>query len=255
MTSREENLIYLVIGFFCGLYLFYRGFKDLQKKRMIENTPTSKIRGLAMGIIEIYGTVIPSPGNLLKSPLTQKECVYYRYTIEEYRSSGKRGRWVIVKSAVESNYFYVKDETGMVLVWPKDADIDIPPDFSFESGLGKDPPPQIKQFLKTNNLSFEGFLGINKSMRYKEYYIAASDKLYIMGTAGKNPFTETATNTNNQAGIMIQKGTNNKFFYISDKPEKEVLKSMKWKVFAGVYGGAALSVGCLFILFLYFGML
>ena len=38
-----------------GSYLFYRGFSLLQRKRLILNTPQSKIRSASMGLVEISG--------------------------------------------------------------------------------------------------------------------------------------------------------------------------------------------------------
>ena len=38
-----------------------------------------------MGLVEIYGEVIPSKGHLLKSPFSNHDCVYYKYEIQELR--------------------------------------------------------------------------------------------------------------------------------------------------------------------------
>jgi hypothetical protein len=39
--SRNDGIIIAVIGAFAGVYLFYRGFRLLQRKRLILNTPAS----------------------------------------------------------------------------------------------------------------------------------------------------------------------------------------------------------------------
>ena len=50
---RSDNLwICAALGACGGLYLFYRGFRILQRKRLIVNTPTSKIRSAALGLVE-----------------------------------------------------------------------------------------------------------------------------------------------------------------------------------------------------------
>jgi hypothetical protein len=140
-----------------------------------------------------------------------------------------------------------------VLVDPAEANIDIPADFKFKSHWGKEPPQSIKKFLKKNNLDFETFLGTNKNMRYNEYFIAPKDKLYILGSAGDNPYVEDATGQQNVDDIMIQKGRE-KIYYISDKSEAEVLKKFKWKVIGGLFGGGALIVGCLAIILIHLGV-
>ncbi|MBS3097168.1 hypothetical protein J4209_00065 [Candidatus Woesearchaeota archaeon] len=246
-------LTYSLIGLGFGIYLFVSGFRWFREKRLIENMPTSKIRSIAMGMVEIFGEAFPQKGKALKSPFSNNDCVYYRYTIEEYRSSGKSSKWVIVKKGESRTYFYLKDETGSVLIDPKGAKIDIPKDFEFNSSLGKDPPDKIKSFLKSNGVGFEGLFGMNKTMRYIEHFIAPRDKVYIMGTAGDNPFVEEGSSQRNEMDIMMQKGKD--FYYISDKPEKDVLKLYGWWVIGGLFGGSALIVGCLFVIFAYIGIL
>ncbi len=250
----ERLFFYSVIGFFAGLYLFYRGFAWLRQKNMIENIPTSKIRGLAMGIAEIYGRVIPAKGKILKSPLSNKDCVYYRYAIEEYRRSGKYSSWVVINQGKDMICFFLEDKTGKVLVDPEGAQIDIPADFHAGSGFGKDPPYSVRNFLKKNRIGFEGLLGMNRRMRYTEYFIAPGDRIYALGTAADNPYVEESASAFSSADIMVQKGKNSDFYYISDSPEKDIVKKFAWKVYGGLFGGALLIVFCLSVIFIYLGV-
>ena len=207
-----------------------------------------------MGLVEIFGNVIPGKGKILKSPLSNSDCVYYNYKIEEYRRSGKSSHWVTRKHGKESVPFYLKDSTGIVLIDPNHAEVDVNRDFIFKSGLGKDPPETVKKFLQKSNLRFEGLLGMNKTMRYTEYFIAPNDKLYIIGTADDNPYVEEATGQSNVEDIMIQKGKNNPFYYISDNPEKKVLNRFRNKMLLGLIGGPALSVIGLILVLLFLGL-
>ncbi len=255
MASSGSNIFgYSIIGFFAGLYLFFSGLLSLKRKMLIENTPTSKIRSLAMGLVEVYGEVVPAQGKILKSPFSNSDCVYCRYTVEEYRSSGKSHYWAVVNSGEYGTYFFLRDDTGVVLVSPTGAEVDIPMDSEYDSSLGKDPPEQVKTFLKSAGIGFEGLFGINKTMRYLEYLIAPRDKLYVMGTAGDNPFVEDATAVQGVADIMVQRGGKENIYYIADKPEKRVLDDLKSKVY-GIYIGAALSVACLFIILKYLNLI
>ncbi|MFH1770987.1 MAG: hypothetical protein ABH828_05545 [archaeon] len=95
----------------------------MKQKQMIENIPTSKIRSIAMGLVEIKGIAEPFRKKLLKSPFSEKDCVYYRYTVEEYRSSGKNSRWVTIASGQSNDFFNLTDDTGTVLVDPKGAEV------------------------------------------------------------------------------------------------------------------------------------
>lgn len=240
-----QFLMVRVILIIFGIGLFIWALNSFRKKRLIENIPTSKIRSIAMGLVEIYGEVLPEEDNILKSPFSQNDCVYYKYKIDELRSTGKSTNWVTIRKGWNYCYFYLKDDTGMVLVDPANAKIDIPVDNVFKSGLGKDPSDKVKQFLQKENVAFEGFLlGINKTMRYTEYFIAPKDKLYIMGTATDNPFVKDASTEKGVEDVIIKKGKNEKFYYISDKPERMILNHLRLIVACGfVFGSLSIILG------------
>jgi hypothetical protein len=219
---EDITMIIGVLLVFIGLAVFIIGFIFFRKKRLIENIPTSKIRSIAMGLVEIFGQVIPIKERIFKSPFTEKQCVYYQFTIEEYQSSGKNSHWVTIKKGEQRCLFYLKDDTGKVMIDPTGATIEARKDFEYQSGLGKDPPEQVIRFLSANNLTHEGFFGLNKTMRYRETIIIPDDTLYIMGTAGENPFNKEGTEDHADS-IIIQKGKYEKEYYISDKSEKQIL--------------------------------
>jgi len=231
-----------------GIPAFVKGFKWLSRKRLIENTPTSKVRSLAMGLVEVFGEAVPWKEKL-EAPLSKKDCVYYKYLIEEYRRSGKSGHYVVIDKGESQSPFLLKDETGMVLIDPKDAEIGISPDLKIESS--KDPPENIKLFLASRGLKYEGFLGINKQMRYQEWHLAPGDELYIMGTAENYPSGETMTKKGT-ANMIIRKGKYEKFYYISDRPEKTVLKSLHRRVIGGIIGGGSLIIAATILLLFIF---
>ncbi len=240
----------VILALGLGIYLFYSGFRQMREKRLIENTPTSKVRSLAMGMVEVFGEAFPSKGKLFKSPFSGKDCVWCKWAVDDYRSSGKSSHWQTIRSGLLSDCFFLRDDTGTVLVDPNKANVDVPVHFQAESGSFKGKlPATAVSFLKEEGISTTGFLGLSKKLRLEEHYIEPGEKIYVMGTAGDNPFVEEGSSQKNEADVMIQKGKG--FYYISDKPEKDVLKKYKWKVAGGLFGGAGLIVVCLFIIFAY----
>lgn len=220
---------------------------------MIKDTPTSTVRGLAIGPVEVYGAAAKAQ-RILLSPFSQKECVYYKFTIEEYRSNGKNSHWVVTKRGIENTPFFIKDKTGTVLVDPVGANIDIPLDNEFNSSTFKDIPKEVKKYCKNNGVRYEAFFG-RRRMRFREYFLAPGDKVYVLGTADKNPYVKEGTAQVGYENIMIQKGGNNSFFYISDKSEEEILSTFTWKVIGGLWGGGVMIIFSVFILFLLFNIL
>ena len=249
MSSSFDLIIPFIFLIVAGIIFLIWGLLSFKMKRLIENIPTSKIRSIAMGLVEIYGEVKPLKDNILKSPFSNNDCVYYKYSIEELRQSGKSASWVTIKKGEEERLFYLKDETGSVLIDLTGAKIDIPTDNVFDSSLGRDPPETVKQFLYTRNIAWEGFLfGVNKTMKYTEYFIAPGDKLYIMGTADDNPYVKDASAEKSVEDIMIQKGKFEKFYYVSDKHEDAILFRYTAKTYVGLIIGSISIIISLIIL-------
>lgn len=223
MNVTGTLVFFSIFLLFCGI-IYYLAFYYLKIKHLIQNTPTSKIRSVAIGFSEIYGKVIPfDEESILKSPFSYNDCVYYRYIIQEYRS-GKNSHWVTIKHGKNHRLFYLEDETGRILVDPTKASIDISRKKEFDSSLGKDPTEHIKSFLKSENLQFEGSIfGINKKMRYIESFIKPADTLYIMGTVEDNPYVQDASVIDGVDDLIITKGKNIKFYQISDRIEKRII--------------------------------
>lgn len=148
---------------FVGTFMFFYGFKEFRKKQLIENIPTSKVRSVAMGLAELKGKAVAR--TLLKSPITLTDCVYYKFKVEkESKDSKGRKYWVVVKQGCSTEYFYLDDGTGKILVDPLDAEVILPIDYRY---IGV-----IERFSLHR-------------MRYTEYYIKPDEEIYILGTVKK----------------------------------------------------------------------
>lgn len=247
--ASGEGFIYVVAGFFAGIFFFVVGLKSFMRKRLIENIPTSKVRSIAMGLAEIYGDVVASEGRILRSPFTGRECVYYMFKIEQWVQTKNGGHWRTVRKGERGEHFFIKDDSGFILVDPKGAQVDIKTDNMMTSGAIGNPTPAMTSFLESISFSYKGLL-FNKSLRYTEQFISPGDRCYVMGTVGDNPFVDEATAKQGAEDAMMQKGDS--VYYISDRPEKDILKSLGRKAILGTIGGPLLSGGCLALLFIYF---
>lgn len=244
--KNTPEILIPIGGIILGVILFVAGLKWFGQKRLIENIPTSKIRSIAMGLVEIVGKVITIKGNTLQSPFSLTDCVYYKYSVERWVKQNDSHHWQVVNSGKSSLPFLINDETGSVLVNPVGANIDIKYT-TFTSDSGHDPPPIIRNFLGAQNLNYEGFFGINYKMRYREAVIVPNEKLYIIGTAADNPFKLDGSAQHSVEDIMIHKGKG-KIYFISQKPENKVIKSYLIKSIAGLLVGSFIIVICFNIL-------
>ena len=180
-SDRDVGLGVVLVGF--GISAFFFGFTRLRRKRRIENIPTSTVRGLAMGLVELIGQA--RTNKALKSPFTNTDCVYYKYNISEYRSSGKSGRWVTIASGnSQACPFILDDGTGKINIYPKGAEMVLPVDYEFRTGLGKSLPLNLQSYETKFSLK-KRWLG-RGTLRFREWYITENEKIYILGTAKKS---------------------------------------------------------------------
>jgi hypothetical protein len=105
----------------------------LRRKRLIDDLPTSKAHGVFIGQCELKGTA--ESGTPFISYLAGRRCVYYRYTVEEHWSRTtvymtnkgpqvkRESGWREVAQGEQSAPFYLKDETGFILITPEGADL------------------------------------------------------------------------------------------------------------------------------------
>jgi len=183
-SSSSFPWFWPLVGACAGLHLFYRGFRLLQRKRLIMNTPASKVRSAAMGLVEVNG--LATGPYTLTAPITGKTCYYYRTMVWQWKQQGKNNSWV--KAADESLHvpFFLEDNTGRLLVNPQGAEMDIHRDFHdefsnsvFSSNLQI--PGNITNFLLTHGISTD------KKIKVEEYCIKPKNALFVLGTLAQNP--------------------------------------------------------------------
>jgi len=143
-----------------GAALIVAGFVLLRRKRVLENVPESRIRSVAMGFAEIEGTA-QKKGDLA-APYSGVPCVYYRYLVEQEKTSGRGGRsWETVERGESSEPFHLQDPTGTILVDPSGAQATLRRSYRTIEREG-------------------GWLSHRK--RYTEWWVVQGQRLFVAGT-------------------------------------------------------------------------
>lgn len=173
------------LGFAGGLYLFFRGFRLLSRKRLLLNTPTSKIRSASMGLVEVSGVAVGP--YVLHSPIAAVECYLYRTTVWQKNDDSRNNEWK--KVAEESLHvpFFLDDGTGRLLIQPHGAELDIPQDLRQDFSdtiLSPHATPEVLSFLARHGVS------AGDKTRVEECSIRPQSQLFIIGTLGENPGIE-----------------------------------------------------------------
>ncbi|MEM2878283.1 MAG: GIDE domain-containing protein [Candidatus Hadarchaeales archaeon] len=232
-----------------GISFYLAGLDSIRLKRKIENTPTSKARSVAMGLVEIYGEVVPWK-ETFTYPLSDEKCVLYYFSVT--RRLG-RGRTVDLCVEKKESPFFVKDETGMVLVDPAGAKFDLDATRSFYKRISKlkDLPDDIKRALELRGVDHGLTDSIFSSYPLDIYsvYLCPGDRVYVMGTATDNPFVAETRALKGVEDVIIKKGEHDKNFFISQKSERELLAEHLSLATRYTFGGAILvAIGLLLII-------
>ena len=176
--------IFSSVGIISGIYLFVRGFRLLARKRLLLNTPTSKIRSASLGLVEVSG--LATGPYTITAPITGKPCYLYRTTAWQERKSGKNNEWDKVAEETLHVPFFLDDTTGQLLVDPLGAELDIHRDLREEYNnsffSSRDPvPPAVGVFLARNGVTPA------RRVRIEEWAIKPKNALFIAGTLAENP--------------------------------------------------------------------
>ena len=199
--SNWDFAIWLSIASIATLFCLRYCHRTFKRARLIEDMPTSKIRSASQGYTELIG-VAELQGNPQLAPLSNTLCLWWRYTIEKYQSSGKSSHWVTVDKKSCSQSFYIKDATGNCRVEPQGAEISCKHRHVWHGNTRRPigEPKNIKQTrnsgflsLNTTSVSFGG-IGFGRRYRYTEYLILEGDPLYTLGhfetdSSGKRTLT------------------------------------------------------------------
>jgi hypothetical protein len=161
----------------------YFAFRNLARARIIEDTPTSRIRSAHQGYVELTGTAAVMQGEPIISPLTMTPCCWFRYKIERKRDKG----WSTVRSGASEGLFLLRDDTGVCIIDPEGAEVtatDKTVWYGNSPNPSLPPPSEAKK-----SASLQGIPGITLTLqsdlgsryRYTEETIFPGDRLYTIG--------------------------------------------------------------------------
>ena len=240
--------IFLFIG---GLAMFYQGLQKMRRDRLIANMPTSKVRSMAMGLVELYGH-IKAHEETMTAPFSGKECVYCRLSVGEWRGTGKRRHLKIHRQREKGVLFNLEDDTGKVLIDARGADLtNLKRDISIELHGSGEMTDRLQTYCEKHNIEWKSAIG-NRAMEFQETFIEPGEDLYVMGTAQPGPSSGGSKKHIGHEKIMIGYAKGQRMFYISDKSEKELLHRSAFKSGFMVFGGIGLSALGLFMILVQF---
>ena len=180
MSGNRLKFWLAVIGLAAAaVYSFWYTFKSWSKNRLIEDTPTSRVRSAAQGYVELTGRGALPPDSKNKGPLTGIPCTWWRYKIEERRAVGRSRSWTTLQSDTSDVPFLLDDGTGQCLIDPRGAEV-----FPHASDVwyGSSEWPEVRI---PNGTGVLGWLADNVlsggRYRYTEHRLEEHEQLYAIG--------------------------------------------------------------------------
>jgi len=251
----SQPLFWAALGIVTGPYLFYRGFRLLQRKRLILDIPRCTARAAAVGALEVSGKAV-GPYTLV-APLSQRDCLYYRVVIRLLRKSARQ----IIDEVCAP--LFVDDGAGELMIYPEGAELQLT---GFEGNGG--------EYL-ARILSRHGFTKDDLEAA-EEYCILPDDNIFVMGTLRENPWATKTPGDSSLSRIgpgfvsldeadllrheafqcldsnlpsgtaqgrvfnlyppaILMPGQNP--FVISTRSQREVVSQLAWKSFLFIWGG------------------
>jgi len=298
-AALDGDSLALAAGIAGGCLLFAHGFALWRRERTIEDTPTARVRSMALGRVALQGKAVPWVSDLL-APLSGVACCWYRYKVEEERRSGRSQSWHTVASGDSAAWaFYLEDETGRVLVQPEGADFEVSADLSVTR---PDLDGSLGARLAVLGVDTTTLLGLRRTLRVTEWRLVQGDPVYVLGVAQERPslaverratlaeritalkhdpaaMARLDTDRDGQVSgdewevarralvsevttapaddrIVVGRAPNGESpFVISDRAEPALARSLRWRAWGSVVGGASLALGCLGLLLARYGLL
>ena len=252
-----------------GLGLLAYGFVLLHRKRAIADVPRSRLRSVAMGFAEVSGTA--RMRTQVMGPYSGIPCVACRFLAEE-EDEDRRG-WRTIESGQSPDWFVLEDETGSIVVDPDGANLVLGRDYRTielaEGWLGRrrrytewrlhpgETACVIGTVRRVRSLVFEQRAALHDRLRdikQDPARLASFDANHdgridteewgnVVRVARQEVAREAAAaEAPRQVDeLILGKGKGEKTFVITDRTEKDLVRSLAWKAGLALLSGAALA--------------
>jgi len=155
-------------------------------RQLLRRAPRRMIDAFKEGeAAKIVGT-LSYLGEPLRTPLTGRPCACYEILVEEYSATGGMGSWEVVIREFKGQDFMLRDETGLAIVSPEGAELEITLDSQTKSGTFHEPTVRETNFLKSHGRKGKGWL-FNKTLRYREGVLEAGEFVAVLGQGVNEP--------------------------------------------------------------------
>ena len=226
-----------VVGVVLSLLCLVGAMAARRKRRLIDDLPTSKAHGVFIGFVELNGTAEhPRP---LRSVLAAVDCVFYEWTCEEHwsktstyiDSKGKlqtrhESGWTTVAEGADFIPFFLRDDTGDVLIRPDRARVEMETVFDIE--CEPDDPLYYAHGPR------EAIAHSDERRQLTEKAVTIGTRLYVVGQARERE---------DVVAPEIAYDKEAPLFLITTRAEKSISSGLRWQAFAWDFFSLVIAVG------------
>lgn len=238
-----------------GPVLFAQGFRAMRKRQLIQNTPTARIRSMSIGRVEINGVVVAR--SAVAAPFSGRPCVHWQVDIST--QSLRKRNWSVVHRNASGHPFFLRDDTGLALVYPEGAECDVR--FGVEEEcIGVMLPELYSRYMDEQDLPLRHLWRLG-AMRFRERILEEGQQVYVLGHAAPRPQVVdlsgeqalAATGTDgyragrirgldDQVCAIVRRGEHERTFLISQESERMLTFGLGLSAMAQIVAGPALTL-------------
>ncbi len=176
--TPEDYEFVLGASILIALISFYYFARNWKRLRIIEDTPTSRLRSAHQGYVELEGKGQFIDDRAIYAPLSNHPCLWFRSQIEQQETFTENGRtqtrWNVVYKNISNHRFKLTDGLNSCHVDPHGAEVNGNEKLVW---YGNTEWP-----IRTQLLESQSFIhAMKNNYRYSEWLILPGQPLYVLG--------------------------------------------------------------------------
>jgi len=188
-ASTQEFWFHAVFAIAITTAGFYFAFTFIKRARIIEDTPTSKIRSAAQGYVELvgYGDILEGPE--IVAPLSKTPCTWYSYKVEKLGDEDEE----VIESGTSEDLFLLVGKTGRCVIDPEGAIVT---------------PSVVRTWYGSKYDGAGGesmFAGLGQRYRFTEERMHPGDTLYALGLFRSVGGHNEVFNTSEEVRVLLNR--------------------------------------------------
>jgi hypothetical protein len=176
----------LTVGFFGGLWTFFKGFRVFREYKIIEDTPCIPIRSVSMGLVRVQGKA--QVDQAMPSPVSHTPCCLFKVEISRWKVEKGSGSWSHLRTDVDGPNFFLEDNTGKIRIDGKCAELDLPQTAERVVDSAKPSSGSVAGASDTELLHYVTYSGVHKVTSTIEHFLQRTGPL---ADAGKENTRQT----------------------------------------------------------------